>query len=454
MAEPAERPALHERLILALLNRVGAGDRGRRLAGGAAGAFVMKLASLLGAFVISVLLSRTLGATGFGAYAFAIAWIQLLLVVALLGTDRLLVREVAARVQLLEWGLLRGLLRRSQQGVLLASLLLALLLGWILSRGEPGSDTIDRSMLVAVWIALPLLPLFAWTRVRQTILLGLDRVTVSQAPDQLIQPWLFILFALLLLLIAPASLSVNSALLLQIAAAVLAFAYAFHLSRRHLPVQVRKAKVMYQTPVWLRATLPMLAVAGIQVINMRVDILMVGGMMGAEAAGLYTVANRGAQLVLLVYFAVNAALAPTVAALHSQRDRARMQDVVRKATRITFLGSLPIALALIIGGRWFLQIFGSEFVAGYTALVILSTGQMIVVFFGAVGTVLLMTNHERQAAIGAASSAVLNIVLNLLLIPHYGMTGAAWAFFAGQGSAALLMAILVRKKVGITPSAL
>ena len=443
-----------QRLLQPLFNKLGAGQRGKKLAGSAAGVFTIKITAMTGAFLISVLLSRLLGASGFGQYAYAIAWVQLLLVPALLGTDRLLVREVAALSFHEEWGMLRGLLRRSQQGVLLTSILLGLVLALVLNIIEPFSESIDKPMVVAVWVALPLIPLFAMTRLRQTILLGLDRAAISQVPESLIQPWLLILLLGGCALFAPGFLSTTNALMLQAGSGVVALVYAIFQSRRYLPDSVRSVSPEYQISAWLRSSLPILAVAGIQMINARVDILMVGSLMGAEPAGLYTVANRGAQLVLLVYFAVNAPLAPTIATLWTQKDLNRLQDVVRKATRITFLGSLPIAAVLILGGRWFLLIFGEAFVAGLPALIVLCLAELVLIYFGAVGTVLMMTGHERQAAAGAAVSALLNIALNIALIPKYGMIGAAWALFVGQVVSSLVMAILVRVKVGIKPSAL
>ncbi|MCB2200024.1 flippase [bacterium] len=446
--------SLLQRLLRAVFSKLGAGHRGKKLAGSAAGVFTMKITAMTGAFLISVLLSRLLGVSGYGQYAYAIAWVQLLLVPALLGTDRLLVREVAALNIHKEWGTLRGLLLRSQQGVFLTSILLALILGLVLHLIEPFSKSIDTPMVIAVWVAMPLVPLFAMTRLRQTILLGLDRATLSQVPESLIQPWLLILFLVVAWLFLPGFLSPNHALLFQAGAGVVAMGYAVFQSRRYLPGHVRTAEPQFQVSVWLRSSLPILAVAGIQMINTRIDILMVGSLMGAESAGLYTVANRGAQLVLLVYFAVNAALAPTVASLWTEKNIERLQDVVRKATRVTFLGSLPIAFILIVGGRWFLLIFGEAFVAGLPALIVLCLAQLVTVFFGAVGTVLMMTGHERQAAVGAAVSALLNIGLNLLLIPKFGMLGAAWALFTGQVVASLVMAVLVKAKVGIRSSAL
>jgi len=441
-------------LIERLLKLVGAGERGRHLAGGAGGAFVLKLASMIAAFGASVLLSRTLGAAGYGAYVVAFAWVQLLLVPSLLGTDRLLVREVAAMNQAQSWGLMRGLLRRAHQGVLGASLMLAVVaagVAWIVERN---SVSLNAPMLQAIFVGLPLLPLLAMMRMRQTILLGLDRVTLSQTPEMLLQPVLFLALASLAALLLPSLFSPEIALILQSVAACAGLGYAIYHTRRLLPAPVQTSPPEYRTRVWLMSSLPILAVAGIQVINSRIDILMVGAMLGAGDAGVYTVANRGAQLILLVYFAINAALAPSVASLWAQHDIAKLQDVVRKATRITFAGSLPIALALIVGGHWFLLIFGREFVQGAPVLALLSLSQLVVTGVGAVATVLLMTGHEKEAAWGAAVSAVLNIALNLLLIPRFGMMGAAWALLVGQITSSVVLAILVKRKVGIAPTAL
>ena len=88
---------------------------GRLLLAKGAGNFGLNLASLVAGFVIALLLSRTLGSSGYGAYAFAIALGTFLSIPVLLGLPTLVVREVASDRVRAQWGLIRGIIRWSNQ---------------------------------------------------------------------------------------------------------------------------------------------------------------------------------------------------------------------------------------------------------------------------------------------------------------------------------------------------
>ena len=74
-----------------------------------------------------------------------------------------------------------------------------------------------------------------------------------------------------------------------------------------------------------------------------------------------------------------------------------------------------------------LGIFVSDFTAGYVALLVLLAGQLINAVSGPVGYVMTMTGHQHRAARIIGVCAFVNIVLNAMLIPLFGMSGAASA---------------------------
>ena len=74
-----------------------------------------------------------------------------------------------------------------------------------------------------------------------------------------------------------------------------------------------------------------------------------------------------------------------------------------------------------------LAIFGADFEVADTALVILAVGQLVALASGPVGAVLVMTGRERLQRDAAAAAVAVNLVGNLVLVPTYGMVGAASA---------------------------
>ena len=69
--------------------------------------------------------------------------------------------------------------------------------------------------------------------------------------------------------------------------------------------------------------------------------------------------------------------------------------------------------------------FGNEYISGYAALVILCVSQSVCIITGPGGVLLNMSGHEKIVMKILLFSATLNIILNAILIPRYGINGAA-----------------------------
>lgn len=417
----------------------------------ASGSFGLKIASAGLSFVIGLLLARLLGTAGYGTYAYAMNWVGLLAVPGALGLDRLLVREVAAYGTKAEWCFMRGLLKWSNQTVLMVSSGLALIaafIGWVLVGRQ------DSLVLISFLIALISLPLVTLIRLRQSVLRGLNRVVAGQAPEMLIQPMLFICFIGVAYLLLGGNLTVPWALGINIAATGIAFVVGTRVLIKTLPPAIEETFPSYKIREWIRSALPLMLITGMKIINAKTDILMLGAMKGPKDAGIYAVANRGAELITFILIAVNLALAPTVVNLFAAGEMKKLQSVIIRSTRVILLFSLPIGLALIIFGHWFLLLFGEAFTQGRTSLTILSFGQIVNASMGSVGLLLVMTGHERSAAIGAGISAVLNVILNALLIPAWGIAGASIATASSMIVSNILLAIWVYRTTRIHSTAL
>jgi O-antigen/teichoic acid export membrane protein len=123
-------------------------------------------------------------------------------------------------------------------------------------------------------------------------------------------------------------------------------------------------------------------------------------------------------------------------------------------SRVAFLLSLPLILFLIFGGNFILSLFGPEFSFGYTPMLIIIAGQIFNVASGSVGNILIMTGNEKYAFIGLLISCLVNIGLNILLVPHWAMIGTAIAVAASIITWNGVMIFFVRKKTKIYPTIL
>jgi O-antigen/teichoic acid export membrane protein len=143
-------------------------------------------------------------------------------------------------------------------------------------------------------------------------------------------------------------------------------------------------------------------------------------------------------------------LAPEIARLHAQNHTAALQRLLTRSTLLTLLPAGLAALVLVLGGRLILgSVFGPAFEAASGALAILAIGQLFNSAAGPVGLFLSMTGHEKDALNGIIMSAVLNLVLNAVLIPPFGIVGSAIATAFSYLMWNLLLAFVLYRRLNL-----
>jgi O-antigen/teichoic acid export membrane protein len=197
---------------------------------------------------------------------------------------------------------------------------------------------------------------------------------------------------------------------------------------------------------------PMMLITGFTIINQRADVIMVGAFAGTTSAGIYAAAARLANLLVWGLTAVNMIAAPLFAQLHAEGKLNELQRITTLASLGIALFTLPAAAVMLAAGGWLLELFGKEFIQAYPALVFLVAGQCVNALTGSVGYLLIMTGTQREAAIVVGVTAVMNIILNYILIPWMGLAGAALA----TASCTVLwngaMYCIVKNKLAVDPS--
>jgi O-antigen/teichoic acid export membrane protein len=448
-------PTEHMNSSLVKLNQVI--DRIKILAGlkpkivlNATGTLMLKIAFSGLMFLTSLILARLLGVKGYGAYAYAIAWINLLKIFGILGLEQLIIREAASYCQRSEWNFLKGLLNWVRVVSLLASLLLAtsaLVLTWLIS------GNFNSQMLTAFWIALIMLPIVVQMRVRQAALQGLQHIIAGQLPEMLIQPASFLLLIAFTFLIFQIKITSFTALALQVIAASIAFFTSSVQLKQRIPQPVKHISQKYQSGIWMRSALPLLFISGIHIINARMDSIMLGILSNAESVGIYVASARVAELILFVSVAGGTAIAPRIAELHAAGELDKLQHLITKMSRVMLLFALPVAAGLLIFSNWILYLFGPEFIQGRLCITILCFAQLINVAFGPVNLLLIMCGQERQAAKAVLIGASINFILNLILIPIWGLEGTAAATTTAIVIINSFLSLTAYKRLGIYSSA-
>lgn len=144
-----------------------------------------------------------------------------------------------------------------------------------------------------------------------------------------------------------------------------------------------------------------------------------------EVVGKYAIAYRVALLGSFALLSINSALGPRITAFHADHDSDRIISETRKSTKLGFWITIPLILITLIFPRTILGIFGEDFVSAYPAMLILLAGQFINTVMGPTGIVLQLTGHQRIFKNIVLFTVIFNIIANYLIIPVYGIIGAA-----------------------------
>ncbi len=160
------------------------------------------------------------------------------------------------------------------------------------------------------------------------------------------------------------------------------------------------------------------------------DTVIIGIFRAAREVGIYSIVSPTAQLLSIPVTASNTVLLPLLSNLFSQGKQSEIIRVYKTATRWILLLLIPLSLPLtLFPDKIITVIAGSHFVEGSTALTIVAAGVLVGSMSTPGNMVILGMDKTRLILGNSLLAAIVNIVLNLLLVPEIGITGAALAFF-------------------------
>ena len=412
---------------------------------------LVRVAGLAVGFLAQLFLARLLLAEEYSRYVYVLTWLNVLALIGKAGLDTASLRYVAAYHGAGEWGKLRGFLRLGSVVGLLASLVVTAGTAGIISAM---SGRLAPTLAAAFLIGCLAVPVNSLLTIRSAVLQALKKVARAEFPQSVARPALTVAGAALLFLVLDRAPTAGWAMIAYLSAGVLSLLLVQILLRPILATRLAGARAEYEAGAWIRTSLPLLLISGFYLVLSQTDTLMLGVLRSTDEAGAYAVAGRITQLLFLGQWAVNAIVAPMIAEHHHRNETARVQEVATYAARLAFAITVPLAIGVILFGRPILALFSQEFTVAWEALAILGAGMILNVLSGSVGLLMTMTNHQNAASRVLGGAAVLNIGLNAVLIPLYGMIGAAIATALTTALWNIVLVVLVRRRLGIHPTLL
>jgi O-antigen/teichoic acid export membrane protein len=409
--------------------------------------FVSFIIQGLGALLfllIDVIVARRIGVEQFGIYSIAKAWMNILALISTLGLNHLLLRFVPEYLSNKDFMSLKGVIRWSSDLVTATSiciLLLGVLLLSIFNYRTPSYSSF-------IWIMFSL-PFIALSSLRQSVLRGLGSFAYALSPEFIIKPIL-----ILLTLSFFVTTKINAAQSLQIIffSILITYFISTFWQKTFLPLKVKESDFLYHIKQWKDVAISMFLVVGLGFLSIRIDIVILGLISGVENVGVYAAASRLADMLVFSLVAANIAVTPMISGFHTTKKYFELQSMIKLVARGIFFFTVPLIIIMIIFGHEFLGFFGNGFENGYSMLILLMIGQLASICSGPVGPILMMTGFHKSVVKFTAICALFNLILNLLLIPFFGMIGAALATSMSLILLNLMMLIKVKRSLGLNPT--
>lgn len=412
----------------------------------------VKIATRLMGLAIGIIIARWLGPGGYGTYAFVMSLVVLATIFTNFGLANLVLRDTSAARVDPSRGNPRLLTERASQVSLMLSLVAMMLLFVISLTFDMPKDAVLRQSL---YVGACILPVLTLSRIGESALRGADRPLSASTLSELVPSIIMLALAALVVLLPTLSQSPTFILLARLFATLLGLVLLALVFYKILPgTQAQSPDGTPGRRKLMVMAFPFLLIGSANIVLSRSDVVMLGLLVDQHTVGLYNAALQGALLIAAAMHVADTIIAPEFSKLHAARELEKLQTLAITTARFfSGIGFICFCVLAVFGEGLLIFLFGPEFGPSAPALLVLASGQFLSVLFGSPGFLLNMTGFHKTALTLVAVAAGTNIVLNLLLIPPFGLLGAATATSFSLLLWKFLAYYYVRKHLGLACAA-
>lgn len=424
---------------------------GRRLQGEIAhalsGSILIQLSAGIAGFVMLSLAARMMPAAEFGHLAMWLSIAQMGSVVAMAGQEMFVLRSLNKYVVANSPELARGALGFSVAIIATLPLLIGValfLVGHYVLRESAGL------MLAAALYLMASSYIGFGSHVARYVV----GIVLGEGTRELFWKSLTTLVLAALMLMNHRTIDPLEFLLVTCAALAVAIAVQATVTLRAFPSAIRNAAPEYRTQEWSQASFRLWITSVLETLNQYFDVLVVYLLLDAPSAGVYFVATRIANAFGTLLSAAHVLATRRIPQLYFSGRIDEINRVFASMAEVTLLCVLGGMAVVVFGAEFLLGFFGPAFAHQHWALIVLVAGTSIYAAGGPAPAVLLIAGHEGKYPFILVANIVLRLAGFAVLIPLFGLMGAAFAATGSLLLTSVALNVLCRRWTGIDPSVL
>ncbi|MGB9613759.1 MAG: flippase, partial [Candidatus Margulisiibacteriota bacterium] len=385
-------------------------------------------------FFAQVYVARVLGAAAFGLLNFALAFQTYLVLVVDSGLSLLGVREIAKAKER------AGAISLNIFAIRFILALIVFLVALLVLYFLPLSSSM-RWLFIAAFSYIFYRALNAdW------VFQGLERMDQVAIANVL---YSLVVFSLMVAMVRSALDLIKVPIILTLVGVGVSLVFLGLLFKRFAPTTLEHLAPTYWWDYFQEA-IPLGASVILIQIYYNLDTIMLGFMDRPEVVGWYNAAYK-IFLVLVGFLGLWQSTAFPVVSRRIIEDRERTITFLNKYARLTLLVVVPLVLLITFLAPWIIKLFyGVEYQSSSIALQMLVWSTLLIVIFGIYGIlVMIPLGRSKEFLYGVGSGAVVNVILNFILIPRFSFIGAAVATILSEVMVTVVMFFLIQREIQI-----
>ncbi|MGE0751217.1 MAG: lipopolysaccharide biosynthesis protein [Variibacter sp.] len=409
----------------------------------ASGAFLIRVASAAIAFLSQPLLARWMGSDEFGIFAYVWTWALLISGMTDFGLSIAAQRFIPEYHERSSFALLRGFLAGSRWFTFAAATVGALLAAAAVKVFE---EHLAPNVVLPMYVACGTLPFWGVAITQDGIARSYGWIGVALLPLYIIRP-LGILALIFVAYLCGFPATALSIMLASVVASVATAAVQGMVVNRRLHTIVTAGPRAYDFKTWIGASLPISIATAFYYFLSYVDVLVLQVYRPSSDVAIYFAVQKLLALVAFVHFSIAATAAYRFSELRAAGRNEELAQFYARSRRWTFWPSLAGVGFLLAFGWPLLWLFGPEFVSGYGLIGILSIGLLARAVIGPAERLLIMFGQQKICALVYTVAFVSNLAGCILLVPRFGLEGAAASTAAALVLESAVLFLLSRRQL-------